>query len=70
MRAMAEHGDEAVGSGEVAATLGGHRAVSVVREQLIDDGLIYSPERGQVAFTVPGFADFIRRTQATQPSPA
>jgi AAA ATPase domain len=70
MHAMAERGDEAVGSGDVAAALGGHGAVSVVREQLIDDGLIYSPERGQVAFTVPGFADFIRRTQAAQPSTA
>lgn len=66
MRAMAERGDEAVGSGDVAATLGGHRAVSVVREQLIEHGLIYSPERGLVAFTVPGFADFIRRTQIAQ----
>jgi len=70
IRAMAERGDTAVASGDVAAALGGHAAVSVVREQLIDEGLIYSPERGQVAFTVPGFADFIRRTQAVQPSTA
>lgn len=61
MQAMAALGDGAVGSGAVADVLGGHRAVSPVREQLIDDGLIYSPARGQVAFTVPGFADFIRR---------
>jgi AAA ATPase domain len=64
MRAMAEHGDAAVGSGDAAAAFGGHRAASAVREQLIDDGLIYSPVRGQVAFTVPGFGDFIRRSQA------
>jgi hypothetical protein len=64
MHAMAERGDAAVGSGDVAGALGGHRAVSTVREQLIDDGLIYSPARGRVAFTVPGFADFVRRTQA------
>jgi hypothetical protein len=70
MRAMAERDDTVFASGDVAAALGGHAAVSVVREQLIDEGLIYSPERGQVAFTVPGFADFIRRTQAPQPSTA
>lgn len=70
MRAMAELGDMAVASGNVAAALGGHAAVSVVRERLIDEGLIYSPERGQVAFTVPGFADFIRRTQTAQTSTA
>lgn len=63
MRAMAALGDAAVGSGAVADALGGHRAVSPVREQLIEAGLIYSPARGQVAFTVPGFAAFIRRTQ-------
>ncbi len=64
MRAMAALGDGAVRSGEVAEALGGHRAASSAREQLIDAGLIYSPVRGQVAFTVPGFTDFIRRTQA------
>jgi hypothetical protein len=68
MRAMSVRGDGAVSSGAVAADLGGHGAVSVVREQLIDNGLIYSPERGKVAFTVPGFADFIRRTQSV-PAP-
>lgn len=68
MGAMAELGDMAVYSGDVASALGGHGAVSVVRERLIDDGLIYSPERGQVAFTIPGFADFIRRTQAAHTS--
>jgi len=68
MSAMADEGDAAVNSGAVAASLGGHGAVSVVREQLIDAGLIYSPERGQVAFTVPGFADYIRRSKAAAAS--
>lgn len=31
------------------------------RTQLISKGLIYSPEYGRVAFTVPGRADFIQR---------
>lgn len=36
-------------------------AISGSRSALIDLGLIYAPEYGQVAFTVPGMADFIRR---------
>lgn len=70
MAAMALLGDGPVGSGVAAEALGGHRAASPTREQLIEEGLIYSPERGQVAFTVPGFADFVRRTRATEPSTA
>ena len=61
MRAMAELGDDAVGSGAVAGEFGSHRAASPIRDQLIEEGLIYSPARGQVAFTVPGFAAFVRR---------
>lgn len=68
MAAMAALGDGPVGSGAAAAGFGGHRAAATIRDGLIADGLIYSPGRGQVAFTVPGFADFIRRTQAVQPS--
>jgi hypothetical protein len=36
-----------------------------VRANLISKGLIFAPEHGIVAFTVPGMADFIQR----QPSP-
>ena len=35
--------------------------VSMARDQLIRKGLIYAPDRGTVAFTVPGMAAFIRR---------
>jgi AAA ATPase domain len=71
MVAMAALGDGPVGSGAVAAEFGGHRAAATIRDGLIDEGLVYSPRRGEVAFTVPGFADFIRRTQTdTQPSTA
>jgi hypothetical protein len=31
------------------------------RDSCIRKGLIWSPARGLVAFTVPGMADFIRR---------
>lgn len=66
MVAMAALGEGSVSSGTVAAEFGGHRAAATIREGLIDEGLIYSPQRGQVAFTVPGFADFIRRTQVAK----
>jgi len=36
-----------------------------VRANLIAKGLIFAPEHGVVAFTVPGMADFIQR----QPNP-
>lgn len=36
-------------------------ALSVTRKGLIDKGIVYSPAHGQLAFTVPGMADFIRR---------
>ena len=39
--------------------------LSVAREELIKKGLLYSPERGLLAFTVPGMDDFITR----QPDP-
>lgn len=46
-----------------AQTFGASRAASPIRDRLIEDGLIYSPRRGQVAFTVPGFADYVRRLE-------
>ena len=68
MRAMAELGDGVVGSGAVAGKFGSHRAASPIREQLIEEGLIYSPARGEIAFTVPGFAAFVRRMQRSSPA--
>lgn len=35
--------------------------LSVLRDRLIKDGLIFSPERGCVAFTVPGMRDYIEK---------
>jgi len=61
-RALAETGPEPARSGEVAALL----AMTVneaapVRDELIKKGMMYSPERGLVAFTMPLFDDFLRR---------
>lgn len=62
LRAIAADGDAGSSSGEVAARLG--RAVTSfgpVRASLIAKGLVYAPEHGVVAFTVPGMAGFITR---------
>lgn len=62
LRAMAEDGDRNSSSGEVATRLN-RKASSLgpARASLISKGLIYAPEHGEVAFTVPGMADFIKR---------
>jgi hypothetical protein len=33
--------------------------LSVTRERLINDGVIYAPQRGYVAFTIPGMDAYI-----------
>lgn len=56
---------EAVPTAEIARSLGRRPAsLSPARDALIKKGLIYSGERGTVAFTVPHFARYIR----SQPS--
>lgn len=62
LRAMALDGDDGSASGEVAGRLG-KRVTSLgpARASLIAKGLVYAPEHGVVAYTVPGMADFITR---------
>jgi len=61
MRAMALLGDEPVATAQVAEELGRKpSSVSPARDSLIKKGLIYSSERGLVAFTVPHFGKFLR----------
>ena len=38
-----------------------HQQVTVLRDSLIQKGLVWSPKRGLLDFTVPRFADFLRR---------
>lgn len=62
LRGMAELGGEgSVEIGELAVHLGKSRTsdLSVARGELIKKGLVYAPERGLVAFTVPGMAEFV-----------
>lgn len=62
LRAMASDGDAGSFSGEVATRLGrGANSFGPARASLISKGLIYAPEHGVVAFTVPGMAGFIQR---------
>jgi len=66
LRAMAVDADVGSSSGEVAGRLGRSIAsLGPVRAGLISKGLIYAPEHGVVAFTVPGMAGFIE----PQPEP-
>ncbi len=66
LRAMAPDGDGPSSSGEIARRLGKSsiQQVGPVRANLIHKGLVYAPEHGLIAFTVPGMADFVSR-QAT-----
>jgi hypothetical protein len=61
MRAMASLGDGPVATAEVASTLGRKpSSLSPARDGLIKKGLVFSAERGTVAFTVPHFGRFLR----------
>jgi hypothetical protein len=62
LAAMASLGQAPYRSAEIARAYGAvdQRGVSVHRESLIGKGLIWSPRRGYVDFTVPLFADYLR----------
>jgi hypothetical protein len=62
LAAMAALGEPPYRSSAVAGRYGAkdQRGVSVHRDSLIQKGLIWSPRRGQVDFTVPLFAEFLR----------
>jgi hypothetical protein len=65
MRAMAAIGDEPVPTSAVAEELGRRpSSLSPSRDGLIKKGLIYSSERGLIAFTVPHFGKFLRSQPA------
>ena len=62
LAAMASLGDPPYRTSDVARAYGARdqRGVSVHRESLIAKGLIWSPRRGQLDFTVPLFAEYLR----------
>ncbi|HQR80271.1 MAG TPA: ATP-binding protein [Actinomycetota bacterium] len=64
MRAMAGLAEDGpVRMSDLVEALGKSRPsqLSPIRAQLISKGLVYAPDRGEVAFTVPGMGDFAAR---------
>jgi len=62
MRAMAELGPEAQKASDVAKVMGRESTqLGPTRAELIDMGLLYTPEHGYAAFTVPDFDKFMLR---------
>lgn len=64
LRALAELGGaDASAVSDVARLMGKPRTsdISVARTELIKKGLVFAPERGLLAFTVPGMHEFIDR---------
>ncbi len=67
LAAMADDGDRPSSSGEVARRIGKKpTALGPARANLIHKGIIYAPEHGQIAFTVPGMSKFIERRLASE----
>lgn len=62
LRALAALGEKPQRSGDVAEELGMDvQNAAPLRNNLIKKGMIYSPNHGDTAFTVPLFEDFMRR---------
>lgn len=62
MKAMAGIGEGPYKTSDVATSLGKQvNSVGPVRATLIKKGFVYSPEHGEVAFSVPLFDEYIRR---------
>ena len=65
MAAMAADGDSPSESGTVAKRLNKNQnSLGPARANLIAKGLVWAPEHGQIAFSVPGMAAFIERELA------
>lgn len=62
LRAMADLGPGPHRSGDIAGALGRRvTALAPTRNQLIAKGMLWSPQHGDTAFTVPLFDEFMRR---------
>ncbi len=63
LRAMAELGAGTYRTGDIADALRAKiTTLGPVRASLIKKGMVYSPSHGEMAFTVPLFDEFMRRT--------
>lgn len=71
MRALAELGEGVHRSAEVADLIGKTtNQLGTVRDALIRKGMVYSPAHGHIAFTVPLFDQFMKRTLAAPTKPS
>jgi len=62
MSALASLGPETQRTSDVAASMGRKaNSVAPTRDSLIKKGMLYAPEHGMIAFTVPLFDEFMRR---------
>lgn len=62
LRAMAELGEGPHRSGDIAASLNAKStSLAPVRSSLINKGMVWSPNHGDTAFTVPMFDQFMKR---------
>ena len=62
MFSMAECSDGCCTIGDLAHYMGKNvKQISTTRAKLIEKGMIYAPTRGELAFTVPLFANYLRR---------
>ncbi|WP_026409077.1 ATP-binding protein [Actinomyces dentalis] len=65
--AMAEEAGESTASAAIAVRLNRSvQSLGPARANLISKGLIYVPQRGRIAFTVPGFGQYIAREMARE----
>lgn len=63
MRALADLGEGPKRSGDIAERLGLKvTSIGPTRSKLIRKGMIYSPQHGETAFTMPLFDEYMRRT--------
>lgn len=68
MRGMAALGGGPHRSGDIAAKLGKSvKAVAPLRDGLIKKGMLFSPQHGDTAFTVPMFDEFMKRAMPEHP---
>ena len=68
LRALAELGNNPQRSGGIAGMLGVRsESVAPLRSGLIGKGMIYSPQHGDTAFTVPLFDEFMKRAMPELP---
>ena len=65
LRALAEVGGESAAVADIVRAAGKTNAgqISMTRRELIRKGILYAPERGFLAFTVPGMHEFVLRQE-------